>query len=46
MGTVGRIVDRLGPLLALAPVTRRHGPDTALIVDGAVAPTLERLTTP
>ncbi|SDP98808.1 Helix-turn-helix of DDE superfamily endonuclease, partial [Lentzea jiangxiensis] len=32
----GRVVEHLAPLLALAPVTRKHGPDTVLIVDGAL----------
>jgi hypothetical protein len=36
---VHRIVDRLGPYLALAPARCRHGPDTALIVDGTLVPT-------
>jgi Transposase DDE domain/Helix-turn-helix of DDE superfamily endonuclease len=37
-----RIVEHLAPLLALAPVTRRHGPDTVLIVDGTLVPTHDR----
>jgi hypothetical protein len=36
---VHRIIDRLGEHLALAPVTRRHAPDTVLIVDGTLVPT-------
>lgn len=36
---VHRIVDRLGPYLALAPTRRRYGPDTVLIVDGTLVPT-------
>jgi hypothetical protein len=36
---VHRIIDRLGEHLTLAPVTRRHDPDTVLIVDGTVVPT-------
>jgi hypothetical protein len=36
---VHRIVDRLGPYLALAPARRRYGPDTVLIVDGTLVPT-------
>lgn len=38
----GRIVDHLGPYLALAPVTRRHRRDTVLIVDGTLVPTHDR----
>lgn len=38
----GRVVDHLAPLLALAPVTRRHSPDTVLIVDGTLVPTHDR----
>nr|WP_245974646.1 transposase [Thermomonospora umbrina] len=37
-----RIVDHLTPLPALAPVAKRHGPDTVLIVDGALVPTHDR----
>lgn len=37
-----RIVDHLAPLLTLAPVTKRHGPDTVLIVDGTLVPTHDR----
>jgi hypothetical protein len=33
----GRVVDHLAPLLALARSTRRHGPNTVLIVDGTPA---------
>jgi hypothetical protein len=36
---VHRIVDRLGPYLALAPARGKHGPDTVLIVDGTLVPT-------
>jgi hypothetical protein len=36
---VHRIIDRLGPFLALAPARRRYGPDTVLIVDGTLVPT-------
>jgi len=36
---VHRIVDRLGPFLALAPARRKYGPDTVLIVDGTLVPT-------
>jgi hypothetical protein len=36
---VHRIIDRLGPHLALAPVKRRHSADTVLIVDGTLVPT-------
>lgn len=39
---VHRIVDRLGPFLALAPARRRYGPDTVLIVDGTLVPTRDR----
>jgi hypothetical protein len=38
----GRVVDHLGPLLALAPVRRPHSPDTVLIVDGTLVPTHDR----
>jgi len=37
-----RVVDHPAPLPALAPVTRRHSPDTVLIVEGTVAPTHDR----
>jgi hypothetical protein len=37
-----RVVDLLAPLLALAPVTRKHSPDTVLIVDGTLVPTHDR----
>ncbi|GAA2159797.1 hypothetical protein GCM10009727_72040 [Actinomadura napierensis] len=40
-----RVVDHLAPLLALAPVTRRHGPETVLIVDGTLAPVHDRTVT-
>jgi hypothetical protein len=40
-----RVVDHLAPLLALAPVTRRHGPDTALNVDGTLVPVHDRTIT-
>ncbi|MFI0805646.1 transposase [Amycolatopsis lurida] len=33
------MVDHLAPLLTLSPVTRKHGPDMVLIVDGTLAPT-------
>lgn len=39
----GRVVDNLAPFLALSPVTRRHGPDTVLIVDGTLVPTHDRV---
>jgi Transposase DDE domain/Helix-turn-helix of DDE superfamily endonuclease len=39
---VHRIIDRLGPYLALAPARRRYGPDTVLIVDGTLVPTRDR----
>lgn len=32
----GRVVDHLGLLLALSSVTRRHSPNTVLIVDGTL----------
>ncbi len=39
----GRVVDHLGPLLALHPAgRRRHSPDTVLIVDGTLVPTRDR----
>jgi hypothetical protein len=37
-----RVVEHLAPLLALAPVTKRHSPDTVLIVDGTLVPTHDR----
>jgi hypothetical protein len=37
-----RIIDRLAPHLALAPVRKRHSPDTVLIVDGTLVPTRDR----
>ncbi|GGV45176.1 hypothetical protein GCM10010182_82000 [Actinomadura cremea] len=40
-----RVVDHLAPLLALAPVVGRHGPDTVLIVDGTLVPTHDRAIT-
>lgn len=38
----GRVVDHLGPYLALSPVKRKHSPDTVLIVDGTLVPTHDR----
>jgi hypothetical protein len=38
----GRIVDHLAPHLVLEPQTRRHRPDTVLIVDGTLVPTHDR----
>jgi hypothetical protein len=38
----GRVVDHLGPYLALSPVTRQHRRDTVLIVDGTLVPTHDR----
>ncbi|QXJ25886.1 transposase family protein [Actinomadura graeca] len=40
-----RMVDHLAPLLALAPVTCRHSPDTVLIVDGTLVPAHDRTVT-
>ena len=42
---VDRVIDHLAPLLALAPVTRKHSPDTVLIVDGMLVPTYDRTIT-
>jgi hypothetical protein len=39
---VHRIIDRLGPYLAVAPTRRRYGPETVLIVDGTLVPTRDR----
>jgi Transposase DDE domain/Helix-turn-helix of DDE superfamily endonuclease len=39
---VHRIIDRIGPYLALAPARRRYGPGTVLIVDGTLVPTRDR----
>ena len=36
---VHRIIDRLGPSLALAPARRKYGADTVSIVDGTLIPT-------
>jgi hypothetical protein len=38
----GRIVDHLAPHLVLMPQTRRHRPDTVLIVDETLVPTHDR----
>ncbi|BCJ30117.1 transposase [Actinocatenispora sera] len=38
----GRIVDHLAPHLVLEPQSRRHRPDTVLIVDGTLVPTHDR----
>lgn len=37
-----RIVGHLAPLLALAPASTPHSPDTVLIVDGTLVPTHDR----
>lgn len=37
-----RVVDHLGPLLALAPIRKAHGPGRVLIVDGTLVPTRDR----
>lgn len=37
-----RIIDRIGPYLALAPQRRRYGPGAVLIVDGTLVPTRDR----
>jgi hypothetical protein len=42
---VDRVIDHLAPLLALAPVTRKHSLDTVLIVDGMLVPTYDRAIT-
>jgi hypothetical protein len=34
----GRVAEHLAPVLVLSPVTRKHSPDTVLIVDGTLAP--------
>jgi hypothetical protein len=39
---VHRIIDRLGPYLALALTRRRYDPDTVLIVDGTLVPTRDK----
>lgn len=39
-----RIIDRIAPLPALAPVRRRHPAGTVLIVDGTLIPTRDRST--
>jgi Helix-turn-helix of DDE superfamily endonuclease len=36
---VHRIIDRLGPFMALAPARRRYGPDTVLIIGATLVPT-------
>ncbi len=38
----GRVVDHLGPYLALSPVKRRNSPDMVLIVDGTSVHTHDR----
>jgi hypothetical protein len=38
----GRVVDHLAPHLTLAPVRRKHGLDTVLIVDGTLVPVHDR----
>lgn len=38
----GRVVDHVGPFLALSPVQRTHSPSTVLIVDGTLVPTHDR----
>jgi transposase len=35
---VDRVIDQVAPLLALAPVRKKHSPDTVLIVDGCWYP--------
>lgn len=40
-----RVVEHLAPLLAQAPVTKRHGVDTVLFVDGTLVPTHDRKVT-
>jgi hypothetical protein len=40
-----RVVDLLAPLLAPAPVARRHSPVTVLIVDGTLVPVHDRTVT-
>lgn len=37
-----RVIDHIGPLLALAPVRRHHPEGTVLIVDGTLVPTRDR----
>ncbi len=39
---VGRIIDRHGPLLALAPARRKPGRREVVIVDGTLVPTRDR----
>jgi DDE superfamily endonuclease/Helix-turn-helix of DDE superfamily endonuclease len=40
-----RVVDHLAPLLALAPVARRHSSDTVLIVDRTLVPAQDQTIT-
>ena len=42
VAAVHRIIDRLGPHLAVTPTRRRHTPQTVLIVDGTLVPTRDR----
>ncbi|MCP9986947.1 transposase [Streptomyces sudanensis] len=42
---VGRIIDRHGPLLALAPARRKPGRREVVIVDGTLVPTRDRSVT-
>ncbi|WP_427925341.1 hypothetical protein [Streptomyces sp. cg40] len=37
-----RVMDHIAPLLASAPVRRRHPADTVLAVDGTLVPTRDR----
>jgi Helix-turn-helix of DDE superfamily endonuclease len=39
---VDRVIHHLGPLVALAPVTGKHSPETVLTVDGTLVPTHDR----
>ncbi|WP_435876307.1 transposase [Saccharopolyspora shandongensis] len=38
----GRVVDHLGPYLALSQTKRKHSPETVLIVGGTLVPTHDR----
>ncbi|MFJ8391008.1 transposase [Streptomyces sp. NPDC094438] len=40
--TADRVIDDIAPLLALAPLRRRHPAGTVLIVDGTLVPTHDR----
>lgn len=42
---VDRVMDQVAPVLALSPATRKHNPETVLIVDGMLVPAYDRTIT-